>query len=284
MNALVDLNSGNVVEKYSYDAFGKPTITDAMGNLRSTSAVGNRFMFQGREWISELGIYDYRHRFYHPLLGRFLQSDPMGLQTEGAKLTPEQKALYGAGAPEAFASSEMNLFRYCGDDPVDRNDPLGLEEDSKENLKKRAEIDRIARSNDGNEDYRKDVAKGPFEQGSNKCNQFTGDVTDQAGAPMRVRDADTGKSRRPSAGENADKTEAMKNWRILKANEAPKPGDTAAYPIRPATAGASGHTGIMISDGTGGVTNISAHADGVHTTPGQFINDPDTVYRRYIGD
>src|SRR5947207_13089277 len=64
VNALVDLNSGNVVEKYSYDAFGKPTITDAMGNLRSTSAVGNRFMFQGREWISELGIYDYRHRMY----------------------------------------------------------------------------------------------------------------------------------------------------------------------------------------------------------------------------
>jgi hypothetical protein len=52
--------------------------------------------------------------------------DPLGLQTEGAKLTPEQKALYGAGAPEAFGSSEMNLFRYGGDDPVDRSDPLGL--------------------------------------------------------------------------------------------------------------------------------------------------------------
>ncbi len=51
----------------------------------------------------------------------------MGLQTEGAKLTPGQKALYGAGAPEAFGSSEMNLFRYCGDDPVDRSDPSGLE-------------------------------------------------------------------------------------------------------------------------------------------------------------
>src|SRR5437763_13584013 len=98
-----------------------------MVNLRSTSAVGNRFMFQGREWIPELGVYDYRHRMYHPGLGRFMQADPMGLQTEGAKLTPEQKALYGAGAPDTFGSSELNLYRYCGDDPVDKSDPFGLE-------------------------------------------------------------------------------------------------------------------------------------------------------------
>jgi hypothetical protein len=43
---------------------------------------------------------------YDPLLGRFLQTDPTG---------------FGAG--------DMNLFRYCGDDPVDRSDPMGLEAD-----------------------------------------------------------------------------------------------------------------------------------------------------------
>jgi RHS repeat-associated protein len=47
-------------------------------------------------------LYDYRHRFYHPGLGRFLQTDPSG---------------FGAG--------DMNLFRYCDDDPVDRSDPTG---------------------------------------------------------------------------------------------------------------------------------------------------------------
>ena len=61
-------------------------------------------MFQGREWIGELGIYDYRHRYYQPALGRFLQSDPTG-----------------------FDAGDMNLFRYCGDDPVDRSDPMGLD-------------------------------------------------------------------------------------------------------------------------------------------------------------
>jgi hypothetical protein len=63
------------------------------------------------QWISELGIYDYRHRMYHPGLGRFLQTDPIGLQTEGAKLSAGQKALFspGGSAPDAFANSEMKM-------------------------------------------------------------------------------------------------------------------------------------------------------------------------------
>jgi RHS repeat-associated protein len=139
---------GNIVEKYTYDAFGRPVITDWWGNGhydangRYASWYGNRFMFQGREWIAELGIYDYRHRMYHPGLGRFLQTDPLGLQTEGAKLDAGQKALFWAGtAPEAFTTSEMNLYRYCGDDPVNRNDPFGLidREISRELDKKGAE-------------------------------------------------------------------------------------------------------------------------------------------------
>jgi RHS repeat-associated protein len=121
-------DNGDVTEKYTYDAFGKPKIFDKWGNLRSATAVGNRFLFQGREWIAEPGIYDYRHRMYQPDLGRFLQVDPLGLQTEGEKLSTGQKALFSPGgvAPDAFGTSEMNLFRYCGDDPLDGSDPLGL--------------------------------------------------------------------------------------------------------------------------------------------------------------
>jgi RHS repeat-associated protein len=96
-------DNGDVTEKYTYDAFGKPSIFDKSGNGRAATAIGNRFMFQGREWISELGIYDYRHRMYNPDLGRFLQTDPTG-----------------------FDAGDMNLFRYCDDDPVDRSDPTGL--------------------------------------------------------------------------------------------------------------------------------------------------------------
>jgi RHS repeat-associated protein len=99
---LVD-NDGRGIEKYTYDAFGQPTITDWDGHPLNYSYYGHRFLFQGRDYIRELGLYDYRHRFYHPGLGRFLQTDPTG-----------------------FSAGDMNLFRYCDDDPVDRGDPLGL--------------------------------------------------------------------------------------------------------------------------------------------------------------
>jgi RHS repeat-associated protein len=100
--AFVLGGGGQGYERYTYDAFGQPTITDWDGNVRSQSAIGNRFMFQGREWIAELGIYDFRNRMYHPQLGRFLQKDPLG-----------------------FDGGDANLFRYCGGDPINLSDPFG---------------------------------------------------------------------------------------------------------------------------------------------------------------
>lgn len=99
---LVD-NDGGLRESYKYDAFGRPTIISAGGEALSSSWYSHGFLFQGREYISQLGVYDYRNRFYLPATGRFLQIDPVG---------------FGAG--------DMNLFRYCGDDPIDGSDPLGL--------------------------------------------------------------------------------------------------------------------------------------------------------------
>jgi RHS repeat-associated protein len=124
---LVD-NDGVVREKYTYDVFGHPRVTDGNGaNARLWSNYEHCFMFQGHEYISELGLYDFRNRFYHPQLGRFIQSDPIGLQTEGDKLSAQQAALYvGGGAPETFSSSELNLYRYCNNDPVNGSDPDGL--------------------------------------------------------------------------------------------------------------------------------------------------------------
>jgi RHS repeat-associated protein len=126
--------ANRVIEKYTYDAFGRPAVTSwnyqtsAWKAPSDRSSFGNRFMFTGREWLAEINAYDYRHRLYYPDVGRFLQTDPLGLQTEGVKLSAGQKALFSPGfqAPEAFTSSELNLYRYCGDDPVDGSDPLGL--------------------------------------------------------------------------------------------------------------------------------------------------------------
>jgi RHS repeat-associated protein len=104
--ALTD-DRGVVREKYSYDVFGAPTITDSNGAVLTESAFGNRFMFTGREFIQQVGLYDFRNRFYSPELGRFLQPDPVG-----------------------FYAGDYNLYRYVGNNPVNRIDPLGLEEHS----------------------------------------------------------------------------------------------------------------------------------------------------------
>ena len=74
---VTDLTDGTgaVVEKYSYDVFGAPTITNGSGNVTVSSAYGNRFLFTGREFISELNLYDFRNRFYSYQFGRFLQTD-----------------------------------------------------------------------------------------------------------------------------------------------------------------------------------------------------------------
>ena len=118
----------HLLEKYSYDVFGKPTITGGNGQVRGISNYGNRFLFTGREYIYTFGLYDYRHRMYHPRLGRFIQTDPTGLQIEGAKLSAEQTALYPEGGAQAtFGASELDLYRYCHNNPVNHSDPFGLE-------------------------------------------------------------------------------------------------------------------------------------------------------------
>jgi RHS repeat-associated protein len=94
---------GSVVEKYSYDVFGKATIKNGSGTLLANSGFGNRFMFTGREYIKELNLYDYRNRVYFPEHGRFNQCDLIG-----------------------FNGEDINLYRYVRNTPLNLMDPLGL--------------------------------------------------------------------------------------------------------------------------------------------------------------
>jgi RHS repeat-associated protein len=94
---------GTILEQYEYDAFGYPYFFDSAFQPVDSSTVGNRFLFTGREWLSDLRLYDYRNRMYQPELGRFLQPDP-----------------------KQFAAGDYNLYRYCHNDPVNKSDPTGL--------------------------------------------------------------------------------------------------------------------------------------------------------------
>ena len=91
-------SSGNTVEVYEYSVFGQVGASDPNHP--------NRFMFTGREFDKETGLYYYRARYYNPQIGRFLQTDPVG---------------YGAG---------MNVYGYCGNSPVGSVDPSGCDPDA----------------------------------------------------------------------------------------------------------------------------------------------------------
>jgi RHS repeat-associated protein len=78
-----------------------PTFWDAAGNKISKSSIGNNILFHGREYDAELNLYYFRARYYDPIMGRFLQTDPMGYQ------------------------DSMNLYQAFGMNPVNFNDPFG---------------------------------------------------------------------------------------------------------------------------------------------------------------
>lgn len=101
VHALTD-ESGTIVESYDYDAFGRVLgVFDADGNPLAQSAVGNRWLFQGREYAWVTGLYNFRARWYDPISGRWLSKDPIGI------------------------SGGLNQYVACRNNPVNFIDPDG---------------------------------------------------------------------------------------------------------------------------------------------------------------
>jgi RHS repeat-associated protein len=78
VHALVD-ESGTVVEQYRMDVWGRTTACDGSGVPLTQSAIGNRYVWEGREisWVT--GLYHFRLRTWDSISGRFLSNDPIGI-------------------------------------------------------------------------------------------------------------------------------------------------------------------------------------------------------------
>lgn len=83
---------GDVLNSYQYDAFGM--------SLGTTEKLNNRIRYTGQQYDELTEQYYLRARYYNPVAGRFMQED-------------------------VYQGDGLNLYAYCGNNPVVYDDPSG---------------------------------------------------------------------------------------------------------------------------------------------------------------
>ncbi len=91
---------GEIVQAYEYDAWGTPTIY--VVDDAEQPELDQPYLYTGRRWDADTGLYYYRARHYAPHLGRFLQPDPIAYE------------------------DGPHLYTYVRNNPVSATDPSGL--------------------------------------------------------------------------------------------------------------------------------------------------------------
>ena len=100
---------GNLECKYHYDSWGKLiSVADHNGNsitAKNHIAIQNSIRYRGYVYDTETGLYYLNSRYYDPETCRFINAD-------------NQIAL-------GYDLSGVNLYAYCGSNPISRIDPTG---------------------------------------------------------------------------------------------------------------------------------------------------------------
>jgi RHS repeat-associated protein len=95
---------GAVQERYQYSPYGELTVLDAnfTPDGDNLSDFANPYTYTARRLDAETGLYQYRNRYYHAQLGRFVSRDPIG-----------------------YEGSQWNLYEYVGGNAQSGLDPMG---------------------------------------------------------------------------------------------------------------------------------------------------------------
>lgn len=107
--AILD-RDGNIVVRYIYDAWGNHAVIDGNGNdIENLQHIGNLNPFRYRSYYydTETGLYYLQSRYYDPELGRFISQDSIEYA--------DPQSING-----------LNLYAYCGNNPVMGYDPSGM--------------------------------------------------------------------------------------------------------------------------------------------------------------
>ncbi len=112
LSCLTDPNTQEVVEGYSYSAYGKETIYDFEGYVIEQSEWKNPWRYQGKRKDPETGLIYFCHRYYDPEVGRFISPDP--IHPQGSWDSP---------------------YQFCNGNPHSYKDSFGLEAEARDSEK-----------------------------------------------------------------------------------------------------------------------------------------------------
>ena len=216
-------------------AFGVTTVT--------VDEIENNLRFPGQYYDAGMGTHYNYFRDYDPRVGRYLQSDPIGL----------------AGG--------MNTYTYVLNNPVNAIDALGLCPCGNP-----ADVVSDAVDNVGSTDWSYYKEKGRFPKNTNKCNLFVEDTLSDNG--FNVPDMNGWFSYNgPTAGQWGDPSVDIPGYPVVTN---PQPGDIIAIPHN--YSDATGHVGIVTGSNT--TASHSSVSDSIQNNDWGHRPGQSPVYRR----
>ncbi|MBE7502193.1 MAG: RHS repeat-associated core domain-containing protein [Verrucomicrobiales bacterium] len=98
--------TGAVQERYGYDGFGPRRVLDASFGARASSLYDWETGFGAYRLDTETGMYQVRHRYYHPKMGRWIARDLIEVPDE------TNSYAYARNAPQTMSDSfGLTTFR-----------------------------------------------------------------------------------------------------------------------------------------------------------------------------